>query len=138
MKRKITLVLFSFVMIFTFVFAIGSIKNDKTLALTNWSVGSGITSSTESGEEVFITNSSTCELTYTGDLTGTQGINTISADFCYTGNGNTDWENVGFRLGCSTKYYNVNVWPNTASNGPAVLMIQQDSQDPINRFLDMK
>ena len=31
MKRKITLVLFSFVMIFTFVFAIGSIKNDKNL-----------------------------------------------------------------------------------------------------------
>ncbi len=101
---------------------------------TGWQANSNVSTEKVDGAKVYTSDKNLGVVEYKGgDLSD---INTMYAEFCYEGASDTgDREYIGIEIHSANSYYRFAIWPNTASNGPAVLFVQKDTEDPISRFI---
>ncbi len=111
-------------------FAISKSQAEEVEPVEGWVANAEVSES----EGVYTTNSNTSVVDYqTSDFSQ---INTVEAQFNYTGSTETgNIEYSGIEVYSGENYYRFSIWPNTASNGPAVFFIQHNVEDPINRLL---
>ncbi len=103
---------------------------EKPEPVEGWAANGNVTE--ENG--VYTTNNQTAIIEYNSkDFSKT---NTVEAEFKYQGDSTTgNIEYAGIVIYSNKDYYRFSIWPNTASNGPAVLFVQKNTEDPISRFI---
>lgn len=99
----------------------------------SWVANGNVTSSEEAGNTVYSSNSGLAVVEFKGgDLSA---VNTFEAKFCYEGNSASNMEYAGMQINSGDDFFIFAVWPNTASNGPAVTFVQRNTDDPVNRLI---
>lgn len=130
--RKLSLLLLSAVTFMMLIFA--AAVSIPARAEGKWTLNGGATSSEVNGETVYSTTSALGFVEYKGG--DFSNINTISAQFNYKGNANFNLEYAGFQINSGSDYYIFGIWPNSASNGPVVALIQKNTSDPFYKITD--
>ncbi len=98
-----------------------------------WRENANVTTDKSGETKIYKTNKDIGVIRYAGKL---DGINTVSEDFRYQGAADTgNIEYTGIEIYSKNSYYRFAIWPNTASNGPAVFFVQRDAENPNNRYI---